>query len=76
MKEKSKLAATLFAKVVKAKRKELGMTLKEVADLSGLSKSHIWEIECMNTKPSLDTAKAISTALCLPMWRIFKEAGL
>jgi len=68
-------ASVEFSQVVRAKRIELGMSLQEVADLAGLSKSHVWEIERCTTCPSLDTAKAIATALCLPLWRIFKEAG-
>lgn len=69
-------AAISFAEFVKAKRKEFGMSLQEVADLANLSKSHVWEIERCTSCPSLDTAKAIAVALCIPLWRIFKEAGI
>lgn len=69
-------ASIKFSEFVKAKRNELGMSLQEVADLANLSKSHVWEIERATSCPTIDTAKAIATALCIPLWRIFKEAGL
>ena len=70
------MAASLeFSKFIKSKRTELKMSLQDVADLANLSKSHVWEIERGTTSPTVDTAKAIATALCIPLWRIFKEVG-
>jgi transcriptional regulator with XRE-family HTH domain len=69
-------ASILFSEFVKAKRRELGMSLQDVADLANLSKSHVWEIEQATSCPTIDTAKAIAVALCIPLWRVFKEAGL
>lgn len=45
-------------------RSERDLTLQDVADRAGLSKSHVWELEQGRAKnPTLDTVLRLSTAL-------------
>ena len=48
---------------LKAVRKELGMTLKEVAEASGMSPTHISEIERGKTSPTVGALRKIAGAL-------------
>lgn len=48
---------------VKTARRELGMTLKEVAEASGMSPTHISEIERGKTSPTVGALKKIAGAL-------------
>lgn len=48
---------------IKGLRVTQQLTLQALANLSGLSKSHVWEIEKGNTMPTISTAMAISSAL-------------
>jgi transcriptional regulator with XRE-family HTH domain len=48
---------------LKAVRKELGMTLKEVAQASGMSPTHISEIERGRTSPTVGALRNIARAL-------------
>ncbi|MDR5801156.1 helix-turn-helix transcriptional regulator [Caballeronia sp. LZ001] len=52
--------------MVRNRREALGMTLEEVADAAGSSKSHIWSIENDRTQNvSLHMATRLSVALGL-----------
>ncbi|AEI71141.1 hypothetical protein [EBPR siphovirus 5] len=45
-------------------RAERGLTLQDVADRTGLSKTHVWELEAGRTRnPSIDTAVRLARAL-------------
>ncbi len=62
------IPATKMAKNIAAKMIELRglrqLSLQQVADRSGLSKSHIWEIENGNSvNPTISSVVAISNAL-------------
>ena len=49
---------------IKSRRKQLGMTLEQLADKSGCSKSYIWELENKNAPhPSAEKIFAIAKAL-------------
>lgn len=54
----------LIAARLTALRAERELTLQEVADRAGLSKSHVWELEQGRARnPTLDTVLKLSTAL-------------
>jgi transcriptional regulator with XRE-family HTH domain len=44
-------------------RKDLGLTLEEVADLVGSCKSYVWELEKRDSKPSAEKLYKIAEAL-------------
>lgn len=49
---------------LKELREGKGLSLQDVADLSGASKAHIWDIERGKSQnPTINTAVAIATAL-------------
>lgn len=53
---------------IKALRKDKGYTLDELADLSGSSKSYIWELENKNLpRPSAEKLAKIAKALDVTM---------
>ena len=53
-----------IARVMIERRGLLGLSLQEVADRAGLTKSHIWEIEAGNARnPSLNAMVGIAKAL-------------
>ena len=51
-------------------RSARGMTLEQVANAAGMTKSHIWELEKgRSSNPSVKAVWAISGALCVtPAW--------
>lgn len=66
--------ATLLPGLLHAKRKALGLTLQDVADQSGSSKSFIWELEHGVSEPSVTKAAAIAKVLKLSPRSIFAAA--
>ena len=59
---------------VKKYRKEIGLTLDELACRSGTTKSYIWEIESDNrVSPSLRKAYAISRTLDKSVYEVFPD---
>ncbi|GAA2395781.1 helix-turn-helix domain-containing protein [Nonomuraea africana] len=52
---------------IRARRKELGRTLQEVADAAGLSKSFISQVEIGKSVPSVAALEQISAALDVPI---------
>lgn len=56
----------MLGELIKSRREALGMTLDEVADASGCSKSYVWEVENhKGYKMSLLLAARLSVALGL-----------
>lgn len=57
------------------RREELGLTLQEVADASGCTKSHIWEVE-KGRSPNLTIrlVAGIADALAIPRDELFARA--
>lgn len=53
--------------MVRQRRKELGWTLDELVEKTGLSKSFLSEVERGKRSPSADTLLKLSRALSLPM---------
>ena len=56
--------AEKFGERIRSKRKEAGLTLDQLAEASGCSKSYIWELENKNPpRPSADKLASIAKAL-------------
>jgi len=56
--------AEKFGERIRARRKEAGLTLDQLAEASGCSKSYIWELENKNPpRPSADKLASIAKAL-------------
>ena len=53
----------MLGKNIKARRKELGLTQQELADILDMSLNFIGKIEVAFSKPSLDTLIEIAKAL-------------
>jgi len=58
---------------VKRYRKQLGLTITEMCDRTGLSAGMMSKIENGNTSPSLATLRSVSTALNVPVTSLFRE---
>ncbi|MDE2143674.1 MAG: helix-turn-helix transcriptional regulator [Elusimicrobia bacterium] len=61
---------------IRAKRLRLGLTLEELAELSGLHASYIGQIERNGKKASLQTIAAVAKALGVPAGRLFASGPL
>jgi transcriptional regulator with XRE-family HTH domain len=58
---------------VRRYRKQLGMTITDMCDRTGLSAGMMSKIENGNTSPSLATLRSLSTALNVPVTSLFRE---
>ncbi len=58
---------------VRRYRKQLGLTITEMCDRTGLSAGMVSKIENGNTSPSLATLRSLSTALNVPVTSLFRE---
>ncbi len=58
---------------VKRYRKQLGLTITDMCDRTGLSAGMMSKIENGNTSPSLATLRSLSTALNVPVTSLFRE---
>lgn len=54
-------------------RKQKGMTLRQLGELTGLSEGYISLIENMERRPSVDAAKRIAEVLEFPWFRFFDQ---
>jgi transcriptional regulator with XRE-family HTH domain len=57
---------------LKAFRSNKRMSLQEVANLAGLSKAHIWEIEQGRGNPTISTLEGLAAALGVTVFRMLK----
>lgn len=60
---------------LRRRRKELGLTLAQLAKRSDIGTSTIHSIERGRTAPRLDTLLRLSAALDMPISRILEEIG-
>lgn len=58
---------------VRRYRKQLGLTITDMGNRTGLSAGMLSKIENGNTSPSLATLRSISTALNVPVTALFKQ---
>lgn len=60
---------------IRAARERTSMSLQEVADASGYTKSHVWEIEKGRARnPSIGMVAALAKALGVPFLRLAEAA--
>lgn len=66
----ARLAAAI-AKTLATVRRERGLSLQEVADRAGLSKSHVWDLEKGRSRnPTIGTAVNLARALGVSLDRL------
>lgn len=58
---------------VRNARKEMGLSQESLAEMVGLSTSHVCHIECGTTKPSLDAMVRIANALHVTVERLLSD---
>ncbi len=58
---------------VKRYRRQLGLTITDMRNRTGLSAGMMSKIENGNTSPSLATLRSLSTALNVPVTDLFRE---
>ena len=54
-----------LGQLLRAKRKSLGLSLDEVADAAGVSKSHLWGLEMDQAEPGIRMCVRLSVVLGL-----------
>jgi transcriptional regulator with XRE-family HTH domain len=57
---------------IRRRRQQLGMTLHDLAEASGLTKSFVSQIERGRNSPSISTLRGIAAALEVPMFYFFQ----
>lgn len=57
-------------------RKFHSMTLMQLSSLSGISKTHICNVESGNSMPTIQTLCDIANALNVPMTDLFQEVNI
>ncbi|MFH1834483.1 MAG: helix-turn-helix domain-containing protein, partial [bacterium] len=57
---------------IRKRRQQLGMTLHDLAEATGLTKSFVSQIERGRNSPSISTLRAIAGALEVPMFYFFQ----
>ena len=69
----SSTATVQVGQRIKARRKELGLSLRDVADRIGLTASFLSKVERDEASPSLDSFQLISQALDVPLFFFLLE---
>lgn len=62
-----------FGQWLKQARDFHDLTLEEVAEKSGTSKSYVWELEKDKSDPSLTMAANIAAVFGMELWRVLKK---
>lgn len=62
-----------IGKRINIRRKELGLSLRELGDLAGVTASFLSQIENDQVSPSLNSLQSISTALKVPIFYLLNE---
>ena len=63
-----------FSRVVKKYRERIGLSRAALAKRAGLHQTYVGLLEREKRSPNMDTAKAISDALELPLAKLIAEA--
>ncbi len=71
--ERSQILEVAIGREVKAYRKQQGITVADLSNLTGLSIGMLSKIENGNTSPSLSTLQALADALRVPLTSFFKQ---
>lgn len=64
-----------IGKRINLRRKELGLSLRELGDLAGVTASFLSQIENDQVSPSLNSLQSISTALKVPIFYLLNEGS-
>src|SRR5690242_19806537 len=75
MSSSSEVIEYQIARRVRQLRTARELTLKELSDLTGLSKGLLSKIENCNVSPPIGTLSKLATALSLPIGEFFEEDG-
>lgn len=66
----------ILARNLRLRREALGLSLSQVARLSGLSKAQVWDLEKARAKnPTLNTLRGLSVATHTPIHVLIGEGG-
>ncbi|MBQ68882.1 transcriptional regulator [Candidatus Saccharibacteria bacterium] len=66
----------ILARNLRLRREALGLSLSQVARLSGLSKAQVWDLEKARAKnPTLETLRGLSVATDTPIHILIGEGG-
>src|SRR5580693_6328876 len=65
---------TSIGDCLRAVREQQGLTLEQVAELSGISKSHLSRLESSERQPSVASLLALSDAYGVPVGVLFGES--
>lgn len=57
-------------------RKRIGLSLDDVAQAAGMSKSGVWEIEKGRSDPRLSTIRKLASALGVDVYQLLSENDL
>lgn len=71
--EREKVLEVAIGREVRAFRRQKGITVAELANLTGLSIGMLSKIENGNTSPSLTTLQALAHALSVPLTSFFRR---
>lgn len=64
-----------FGDFIRENREALGLSLQELADKAGCTKSHIWEIEAnRSVNPTVHTVQGLAKGLGIPVMSVFSAA--
>jgi transcriptional regulator with XRE-family HTH domain len=61
---------------IQSLRRKRGLTQEGLAEIAGLHRSHLGEIERGETNITLATLQTVGGALGVPVWAILKHAGV
>ncbi len=64
-----------IGKRINNRRKELGLSLRELGDLAGVTASFLSQIENDQVSPSLNSLQSIATALKIPIFYLLNEGS-
>ncbi len=67
---------TPLANLLRETRKSRGLTLQQLADIVGTSKSYVYEVEAGISEPTIGKAAAWAMALKLSPRRLFNAASI
>lgn len=62
-----------FGEWLKQTRAYHGLTLQEVADKAGITKSYAWDIERGLHNPTLNKAHQVTAVFGMELWRVLKK---
>lgn len=64
-----------FGRFIRDQREALGLSLQELADRAGCTKSHVWEIEDGRSKnPTVKMVHGLAEGLGVPVMAVFSAA--